>query len=79
MLWFKIKGGGEIIKVKGSKGSTIKPTFDQFKGLLLEDSSMNISQERWVRSHATSIISIKIIDYYLFIQENKRKLLWVNG
>ena len=64
-----------IYKVKGLK-SEVKLTLNDFKNLLIKDSSLQKSQIKWRRSLTNAQIALINEIYTLKVNDNKRKLIY---
>jgi hypothetical protein len=64
--------GEEIIKVKGLK-SIIPNTFADLYGLLIKDSKLDFTQEKWYKSIFEGKISVLDVAYRLKSTTNKRE------
>jgi hypothetical protein len=74
------KNGKEVIKVKGIKQEIADSlTFKDLESLLLEDSSREFTQEKWIKSISQGTITVQDVAYTLKVTSNKRRAHYVNG
>lgn len=66
----------EIIKIKGFKESL---NLDILEKLLIKDSKIELSQEKWYRNFSKGEITIKDELYTIMVTENKRTALYKNN
>ena len=63
----------ELVRVKGLKNPI---PFSQLLRLLIKDSSIQVSQEKWYKNMKEGHISIRKEIYNLMLTENKRQLIY---
>jgi len=66
----------EIVKAKGFKGIV---SYELLKSLLVKDSALELSHEKWFRSFEEGNITIKDSIYTLKVTANKRNNIYVNN
>jgi|SRR5882672_552883 len=73
----KVYGGitskSEYVKIKGLNHPI---SFDEISSLLVKDSKLEISQDKWYRDMSVGQVSIKKDIYTLIVTDNKRKLIY---
>ena len=68
----------EIIKIKGYKNTPAVIRFNEFKSLLIKDTTLNLQHIKWFRSLVNSNITLKDQVYELQKTENKRIIIYNN-
>ena len=73
----KVHGGinknHEVVRVKGLKNPI---SYKELKSLLVKDSKLEISQDKWLKDYAEGRITIRNEIYSLMVTGNKRELLY---
>ena len=72
--------GTEIIKMKGVSNEVLKDIHIQnLENLLIEDSSLELNQEKWIKIYQSGDITIKDVAYSLKITSNKRSGVYLDN